>query len=88
MGTIEEQDPDVPGKTNIRETGIIREIVPCGDWGTDQLQNDLDVPFHEREDVGLGRNIDCESVHNERYPLGTRTENRVRTTVTTKGRTA
>lgn len=83
VGWTEVADPDDPRGTNINETGIIREIVPCGDWGTDQLQNDLDVPIHQREDVGQQRAIACGSVHNGRYPRGTRIENRVRTTVTT-----
>ncbi len=84
VGWTEQQDANVPTEIDVVETGILREVIPCGDWGTDTKENPFEVPIYERNDVGEARNIVCSSVHGDGYSLGTRKEGRVKTTVTTR----
>lgn len=84
VGWTEQQDAHAPLAIEIIETGIVREVIPCGDWGTDTKENPFAVPIYERQDVVDTRDLVCSSVHGANYSLGTRKEGRVKTTVTTR----
>ena len=62
----------------------MREVIPCGDWGTDTKENPFAVPIYERNDMVDTRDVVCSAVHGANYSLGTRKEGRVKTTVTTR----
>ena len=84
VGWTERQDAQDPLAIEIIETGIVREVIPCGDWGTDTKENPFAVPIYERRDVVATRDRVCSAVHGANYSLGTRTEGRVKTIVTTR----
>ncbi len=84
IGWTEAQDPNDGTITITVETGIVREVVACGDWGTEDVHNTFDIPVYERNDVVWSQERTCGSGVHPGYAGGTWKSQQVRTTVTTR----
>ena len=84
VGWTEAQDPNDGTITITVETGIVREVVACGDWGTEDVHNEFNIPVYERRDVVWFQERKCGSEVHPGYAGGTWKSQQVRTTVTTR----